>query len=72
MTKHIQLKTLRSRSGYAYAKISRFANYSTNKIEYSFMFYNDHKFFGTHDELRSYALERYDIDIGDMKKCWGY
>lgn len=71
MTLHVKLKTKRTQSGYARAKVSRFMNYSTNRINYGFRFYNDVMYFDHHEELRSYILERYDVDIGDRKQFWG-
>lgn len=71
MQLHLKLKTNRTRSGYANATLSRFMNYSTNRINYGFHFYSDCKFFNHHKEMRSYIIERYDVDIGERKDFWG-
>ena len=71
MTRHVRLKTNRTPSGYANATLSRFFNYSDNRINYGFQFYNDNKYFNHHNELRSYVLEKYDVDIGERKQFWG-
>lgn len=71
MTLYIKLKTTRTKSGYANARVSRFMNYSRNRISYSFQFYSDYKFFDHHKELRSYVLDKYNVDIGDRFQFWG-
>lgn len=71
MTLHVRLKTTRTKSGYARAKLSRYMNYSYGRIRYSFTFYDDFICFDHHDELRSYILERYDVDIGTRQEFWG-
>lgn len=69
MTYNIYVKTKRTQSGYARARVSRFMNYSDNKICYSFKFYQTYKFFDTYKELRefienNYKLLRYDVCNG--------
>lgn len=71
MTLHLKLKTTRTRTGYARAKVSRYMNYSYGRFRYSFTFYNDFEVFDSHHELRSYILERYDCDIGTRQDFWG-
>lgn len=72
MTLHIDIKTTRTKSGKARATLSRFFNYSQNKVQYAFRFYNVWRVFDKHNELRSFILEAYDIDIGDKKTFWGW
>ena len=56
MTKTIKVKTNRTSSGYACAKVTRFGLPKGNKwyICYSFKFYNKHEFFDTYKQLREY------------------
>ena len=68
MTLYVGIKTKR---GHARATLTRFMNYSTNRICYGFQFYRDVKFFDHHKELREYVLEKYNVDIGDRKQFWG-
>ena len=71
MTLHLRLKTNRATGGYARAKLSRFWNYSTNRYRYTISFYNDFQAFNHHAELRSYVLEKYNVDIGTREQFWG-
>ena len=70
MTKTIKLKTTRTKSGYAKARLSRFMNFTNNKLCYTFSFYNVWKSFEKHNELRAYISETYDVDIGERKNFW--
>ncbi len=72
MERTIKLKTKRTNSGVATATLSRFFNYSTNKINYAFRFYSDYKFFKNHNALRLYILEKYGYEIDeDRNRFWG-
>lgn len=71
MTLHLKLKTTRTKSGYARAKVSRYFNPSNNRWRYTFQFYSVFKIFDHHKELRSYVLEQYDVDMGDRHDFWG-
>ena len=71
MELHLKLKTTRTPKGYANAKLSRYYNASSERIRYAFQFYNDFKCFNHHEELRSYIIEKYDVDIGERKDFWG-
>ena len=72
MERTIKLKTSRTASGTATATVSRFFNYSTNRINYSFGFYGDRKFFKSHHALRAYIMEKYDYEIDEDKAAfWG-
>lgn len=61
---NIYIKTNRTKSGYARARLTRFMNYSNNKIRYSFQFYQTHKFFNTYKELRDYVMTNYETYKG--------
>ena len=65
MIKYIDIKTNRARRGYVRATIHRFVNYSTNKIAYSFRFYNTYKHFDTYKELREYVESNYQLHSYD-------
>lgn len=68
MTKMIELKTTRTKYGTAWAKVSRFANFSTMTHQYSFQFYKDYKFFNTYNELRDYVLNKYDYTLPEKRQ----
>ena len=74
MSKFIKVKTSRTRSGEARAKISRYLSSSNltgkKEIHYSFTFYRNFKWFQTHDELRNYIINEYNYDIGELADCW--
>ena len=61
MTTFIYIKTNRTRSGYAKGRLSRFMNYTDNKICYGFHFYQTNKFFDTYNELREYVENNYEL-----------
>ena len=71
MTLHLRLKTTRTSKGYANATLTRFMNYSSNRMCYGFHFYNLCLFFDYHRDLRQYILDNYNVDIGDRKQFWG-
>lgn len=72
MERAIKLKTSRTASGAATATLSRFFNYSTNRINYGFRFYGDCKFFKSHNALRAYIMEKYGCEIDEDKAAfWG-
>ena len=72
MERTIKLKTNRTASKTATATVSRFFNYSTNRINYSFRFYGDCKFFKSHNALRAYIMEKYGHEIDEDKaRFWG-
>lgn len=60
----VSIKTNRAKRGYANGHIRRFMNYSTNKITYSFQFYQTHKFFKTYRELREFVESNYQMVTG--------
>ena len=60
MIKYVYIKTDRAkRRGEAKGTIHKFMNYTTNKINYSFSFYNTRKYFDTYNELRDYVNNNY-------------
>lgn len=61
MTYNIYIKTSRTRNGYAKGEVSRFMNYSDNKICYSFKFYSTYKFFDTYKELREFVESKFEL-----------
>ena len=71
MTLCLKIKTNRSKSGYANAKLSRHYLMFFGRYSYCFQFYNVCKFFKHHNELRSFVLEQYNIDIGNREQFWG-
>ena len=68
MTRYIYIKTNRTKSGIARAKLTRFVNYSIMRYKYAFRFYKTYKFFDTYKELKEYLEQNYIIlDVITLK-----
>lgn len=72
MTRNIYIKTSRAKYGYARATITRFMNYTDNKICYSFQFYRTHKYFKTYNELRDFVESNYQLLSSEMCRMVEY
>lgn len=57
----IKLKTTRTKDGYANASITKFFNYSDNKVQWGFRFYQTRKWFDSKRELLDWINNNYDV-----------
>ena len=66
MERFIKVITKRTKFGTAMARVCRFMNYSTNKINYSFKLFNTYKFFNTYKELKDFIESNYELYDGEL------